>query len=203
MLPHISLETMAKLAQDIENQEKIEFLQQQYFSPIYSREWYKTQVVRKTLALLNLFWYGCAEIWLIPLFLILAFCLIVLAICVYFLPPFHRFFVRRLPENPFIRMDFAQREITFWQNQKCVKIIELGLPSSLMNEQRPLFLSQDNKLILLNVYDKNGKAHLILEMETATLFGKSDPILLKQIDDLFGNLAKKMGLKIFFDKTGI
>lgn len=198
MLPYISLETMAKLAQDIENQEKIEFLQQQYFSPMYTQAWYQTQVVRQTLKWLE-YSFMAIDIMIIPLILLM----IMLSFGVYVFAPLHRFLFRKPPKNSRVQFDLSKREIMIVHENQKVETIELGVASSLMYEYRPLCLSRDNKLILLNVYDKNGKAHLILEMETATLFGKSDPILLKQVDDLLDNLAKKIQLKLFFDKTGI
>ncbi|ULJ68354.1 hypothetical protein MIS45_05935 [Wielerella bovis] len=102
-----------------------------------------------------------------------------------------------------MHIDFAQREITFWQNQKCIQKIELGLPSSLMYKQQPLCFSVNNKLIKLNIYDKNSKGHLLWQMETAVLFGKTEAKFLQQIDDLTGKMAKKLNLTLFYEKTSV
>ncbi|ULJ68353.1 hypothetical protein MIS45_05930 [Wielerella bovis] len=86
-------ETVSRLLRMLENQEPmLEFSQQQYFSPIYSREWYKTQVVRRTFDLLGYSWASCPDFWAIPLILIFCLLLILSAILAVFLTAFASFF---------------------------------------------------------------------------------------------------------------
>lgn len=61
------LETIGQLSAQIEHTEIIEFSQQQYFAPIYSREWYKTQIYRQACEVLCV---GVADV----VFFHLSFC---------------------------------------------------------------------------------------------------------------------------------
>lgn len=192
--------TVSHLLHMLENQEQvIEFSQQQYFSPIYSREWYKTQIARSSLALSEYSWASSVHVFAIPLMLILGILLIFCVILVYFLPPLHRFAVFRQPENPRVRIDFAQREITFWNNQACIQKLELNFTSSMCCNKQPLFFYRDNHLIILSIYDKKIKQHIMWEMETATLFGKSDAKLIQQVYDLTEKISQKLHLTLYRD----
>lgn len=196
MLSPISSETIARITQEIEHNENIEFHQKQYNSPIHSRSWYQTQVVRQISEWLGYSLVGGGYL-IIPLILLM----IIISLMVYIIAPLHRFLLRQPPKNPLVRFNFSQRNIMIFHENKLVETIEFGLVSSLMCEQKPLFLSRANKLIILQVYDKNSQAHTVLEMETAPLFGQTDARFLKQTDDLLENLAKRMNLKLFFDKS--
>lgn len=186
-------QTVIRLLQVLENDvDVIEFSQQQYFMPIYSREWYKMQVYRQFCELLLV---GAYDVFVIPF--VLLFLLIFVPI--YWLPVVQKYVLKKLPTNPLVRVDFAQREITFWKNHQCIQKIELGLTSSIWYQKRALLFSNRNQFITLKIYDKNAKEHILWEMETATLFGKSNPHFIQQVDDLVEKIAQKMNLKLYRD----
>lgn len=186
-------QTVIRLLQVLENDvDVIEFSQQQYFMPIYSREWYKMQVYRQSCEVLLV---GAYDVFAIPF--VLLFLLIFVPL--YWLPAVQKYLLKKLPTNPLVRVDFVQREITFWQNHQCIQKIELGLTSSMVYQKRPLIFSNRNSFIVLKIYDKNAKEHILWEMETATLFGKTNPQFIQQVDDLVEKIAQKMNLKLYRD----
>lgn len=186
------LETIGQLSAQIEHTEIIEFSQQQYFAPIYSREWYKTQIYRQACEVLCV---GVADVVFLP-FIIL---FLLIFVPIYYLPVVQKRLLKKLPSNPLVRLDFAQREITFWKNHQCIQKIELGLASSIGYQKRPLLFSNRNQFIILKIYDKNAKERIIWEMETATLFGKSNPQFIQQVDDLVEKISQKINLKLYRD----
>ncbi|SSY71107.1 hypothetical protein [Alysiella crassa] len=186
-------QTVARLLQQLDSQENIdviEFSQQQYFAPIYSREWYKMQVYRQACEVLSA---GAADVFSV-LFIIL---FLLIFVPIYWLPAVQKYLLKKLPFNPLVRVDFAQRQITFWQNHQCIQKIELGLASSILYQKRAWLFSNCNQFITLKIYDKNAKEHIIWEMETAASFGKSNPHFIKQIDDLVEKIAQKMNLNVY------
>lgn len=187
-------QTVSRLLQSLsDGSEKESWYRQQYWSPVGSAAWKRTQLARQVAEVLA----GMG--WEAVIFFPAGLIFIGIIMLLLSLPFVRHLLLRTPPKNPLVHCDFARQCLKLSYGGKETELT-LGKASCLMQREEPLFLSGRSKLLILEIYDHQAKAHRVMEIETAALGGQTDPRFLEDTERLGKLLTEKLNIKRYAER---